>query len=32
MCPVAPTTAVAMSGVNPPNQPLPMWYGSESEV
>src|SRR5262249_35080079 len=30
--PVAATIDVAMTGVNPPNQPFPKWYGSDSEV
>ena len=32
MLPVDATIAVAMSGTRPPNTPLPMWYGSESDV
>ena len=32
MFPDAATMAVASSGSMPPNQPLPMWYGSDMEV
>src|SRR5262249_42551404 len=30
--PVPATIEVAISGVNPPNQPFAKWYGSESDV
>ena len=29
---VAPTSPVKVSGSRPPNQPLPKWYGIESDV
>ena len=32
MLPVAATIAKAVVGRKPPNQPLPMWYGSDIEV
>ena len=30
--PVAAVIATAMNGNQPPNQPLPKWYGSDIEV
>ena len=32
MLPLEATMAVASSGSMPPNQPLPMWYGSDIDV
>src|SRR5258705_13960051 len=32
MLPLAATTAAVVSGNMPPNQPLPMWYGSDIDV
>ena len=32
MLPLAATRAAAVSGNMPPNQPLPMWYGSDIDV
>jgi hypothetical protein len=32
MLPVAATMALDTSGTKPPKTPLPMWYGSDSEV